>query len=139
MPYLDKNLRRVQFLANIFICLQTLTIVLALCQIKQNKSLQKVSMTMDMVNEVYSPDFITSFNNIVNNKGEDLDKDYSRVFNIYYKIAVYYNKSVIDTSIIKKAINLGLPDFIESTSYKVHVSDKELNAKQEIERMHKSF
>lgn len=159
-PKLELMVKRTQILANIFVCLQIILIIIALIQydeakkfnrnqIESNQKNELIATTNELsknaieaINKIYNNEFLSSFAKLDKNStftDEETRNAFIIVLNNYYFVAVVYNSGIANNKLIEESIKNGILKF---TSYKLYKNIKDENlesAKKAIAKMTSNF
>ncbi|MFA5432550.1 MAG: hypothetical protein WC319_06710 [Candidatus Paceibacterota bacterium] len=159
-PKLELMVKRTQILANIFVCMQIILIIIALIQYNEAKKFNKHQIERDQkneliasanelsknaieaINKIYNKEFLSSFSKLDRNSTltDERTRDaFIFVLNNYYIVAVVYNSGIANNDLIEESIKIGILQF---TSYKVYTSNKDEkleSAKIAIDKMISNF
>jgi hypothetical protein len=157
---LELMLKRTQILANIFICLQIILIIIALIQyneakkfnrhqIESNQKNELIATTNELsknaieaINKIYNNEFLSCFAKLDKNStltDEATRHNFIIVLNNYYFVAVVYNSGIANNKLIEESIKNGILKF---TSFKIYGNIKDENlisAKKAIDKMTSTF
>ena len=141
--------KRTTIFANIFICIQVLTIIIAYMGYESSKNAYESQMqtirtneqtknSLETINKIYNLKFIEFFLKL--NKSSDMEKSddfeaFYYVLNTYYVVAVVYNSGIADNILIGNSISEGVNSFVELPIYTSFNDKKILFAKSEIDKM----
>jgi hypothetical protein len=158
-PKLELMVKRTQILANIFVCLQIILIIIALIQYNEAKKFNRNQIesnqkneliatsnelsknAIEAINKIYNNEFLSSFAKLDNNSTltEETRDDFIIVLNNYYIVAVVYNSGIANNKLIEESIKNGILQF---TSYKIYTNINNENlesAKIAIDKMISNF